>query len=329
MKTPTRRQFLAASAATAAAATPGIAAAAPIGADKMQDQDTPAFPEPAEGTTFAAPYGQPLFKISVAQWSLNQLFWDGDVDNRDFGPFVKETFGLDGVEWVNGFFKDKGTDFAYLRDMKQRCDDAGVQTLLIMVDGEGALGDPDEGRRTQAIENHYKWVVATKLLGGHCIRVNAQSGGSWDEQRDRAADGLHRLTEFARGFGISVTVENHGGLSSNATWLSEVMEQAGLPEVGTLPDFGNFRIQGEEWYDKYQGMYELMRYAKAVSAKSWDFTDAGEHPAFDFRRIMRIVLAAGYRGYVGIEYEGSSHGKVEGVRLTQRLLEACRDEMSA
>ncbi|XAM01527.1 sugar phosphate isomerase/epimerase [Phycisphaeraceae bacterium D3-23] len=331
MKTPTRRQFLAASAATAAAATPGIAAAANTKADtmKLQDGDAPAFPEPAEGTTFGAPYGEPLFKISVAQWSLNQLFWDGDVDNRDYGKFVKETFGLDAVEWVNGFFKDKGTDFAYLREMKQRCDDAGVKTLLIMVDGEGALGDPDEAKRTQAIENHYKWVVASKLLGGHSIRVNAGSGGSWDEQRDRAADGLHRLTEFARGVGINVIVENHGGLSSNGQWLSEVMDQVALPEVGTLPDFGNFRIGNNDEYDKYKGMYELMRYAKAVSAKSWNFTGDGAHEAFDFRRIMRIVLAAGYRGYVGIEYEGSSHGKVEGVRLTQRLLEACRDEMSA
>jgi sugar phosphate isomerase/epimerase len=331
MNTPTRRQFLAATAVGAAgAATPGVASAAagPGGGGKLQDGDG-AFPEPGADATFAAPYGEPLFKISVAQWSLNKLFWDGEVDNRDYGPFVKETFGLDAVEWVNGFFKDKGTDFAYLREMKQRCDDAGVKTLLIMVDGEGALGDPDEAKRTQAIENHYKWVVASKLLGGHSIRVNAGSGGSWDEQRDRAADGLYRLTEFARGYGINVIVENHGGLSSNGRWLSEVMDQVALPEVGTLPDFGNFRVANNDEYDKYRGMYELMRYAKAVSAKSWNFTEDGRHEAFDFRRIMRIVLAAGYRGYVGIEYEGSSHGKVEGVRLTQRLLEACRDEMTA
>ena len=196
MKTPTRRQFLAASAATAAAATPGIASAATSGkadAAKLQDNDGQ-FPEPHENATFAAPYGQPLFKISVAQWSLNKLFWDGDVDNRDFGPFVKETFGLDGVEWVNGFFKDKGTDFAYLRDMKQRCDDSGVNTLLIMVDGEGQLGHADENERKKTVEKHYKWVVAAKLLGGHSIRVNAGSSGNWDEQRDRAADGLRQLT---------------------------------------------------------------------------------------------------------------------------------------
>ncbi|MFI4860574.1 MAG: sugar phosphate isomerase/epimerase family protein [Phycisphaerales bacterium JB063] len=331
MSTPTRRQFIAATAATAAAATPGVASAAhaaKAGAAKLQDGDA-GFPEPAEGTTFGAPYGQPLFKLSVAQWSLNQLFWDGDVDNRDYGKFVKETFDIDAVEWVNGFFKDKGTDYAYLREMKQRCDDAGVKTLLIMVDGEGQLGHPDANERKKTVENHYKWVVASKLLGGHSIRVNAGSSGSWDEQRDRAADGLHQLTEFARGFGINVIVENHGGLSSNGQWLSQVMDQVALPEVGTLPDFGNFRVGNDNEYDKYKGMYELMRYAKACSAKSWNFTQDGKHEAFDYRRIMRIVLASGYRGYVGVEYEGSSHGKVEGVRLTQRLLEACRDEMTA
>ncbi len=331
MNTPTRRQFLAATAVGAAgAAAPGVASAAagPGGVSKLQDGGG-AFPEPGADATFAAPYGEPLFKISVAQWSLNQLFWDGDVDNRDFGPFIKENFGLDGVEWVNSFFKDKATDFGYIREMKQRCDDAGVKTVLIMVDGEGQLGHPDANERKKTVENHHKWVVASKLLGGHAIRVNAASSGSWDEQRDRAADGLHQLTEFARGYGISVIVENHGGLSSNGQWLSQVMDKAGLPEVGTLPDFGNFRIGDGNEYDRYKGMYELMRYAKAVSAKSWNFTQDGRHEAFDFRRILRIVLAAGYRGYIGVEYEGSSHGKVEGVRLTQRLLEACRDEMSA
>jgi len=325
MNTPTRREFLAASAVTAAGAS--LAAS---GKAMAQGEDAAgAFPEPAADAKFEAPYGQPLFKISVAQWSLNSLFSDGTIDNRDFGIYTKETFGLDGVEWVNGFFKDKATDFGYLREMKQRCDDAGVQTLLIMVDGEGSLGHADENERRKVVENHYKWVVASKLLGGHSIRVNAGSSGSYDEQMQRAADGLHQLTEFARGFGINVIVENHGGLSSNGQWLSGVMDSVGLPECGTLPDFGNFRVGNGDEYDKYLGMYELMRYAKAVSAKSWNFTADGAHEAFDFRRIMRIVMAAGYRGYVGIEYEGSSHGKAEGVALTQRLLESIREELTA
>jgi sugar phosphate isomerase/epimerase len=319
MQPTTRRQFLAASAVTAATA----AAIAPTRANADDHDGDAAFPEPADDATFEAPYGKPLFEISVAQWSLNKLFWDGEVDNRDFGKFVRETYNLDAVEWVNQFFKDKATDFAYLREMKQRCDDHGVKTLLIMVDGEGQIGHPDSAQRKKTVENHMKWVVAAKLLGSHCIRVNAGSQGSWDEQVKLAADGLYQLTEFARGFGIDVTVENHGGLSSNGKWLAEVMETVGLPECGTLPDFGNF---GK--YDNYLGIHEMMPYAKAVSAKCKTFDANGDHIETDFMRMMRIVLDHGYRGYVGVEFEGGGN-KVEGVRKGMKLLEKCREQLSA
>ena len=322
MKPTTRRQFIAgaaASAATAAAMAPKTAQAQ----DNAPDPDN--YPEPPVDATYQAPYGEPLFKISVAQWSLNSHFRaNGDIDNLDFGPFVRENYDLDAVEWVNQFFRDKGMDLPYLREMKQRCDDSGVKTLLIMVDGEGNLGNPDNAARTQAVENHYKWVMASKLLGGHSIRVNAGSAGTYEEQRDLVADGLFRLTEFARGFGINVIVENHGGLSSNGQWLAEVMDQVGLPECGTLPDFGNF--PGD--YNKYMGMDLLMPYAKAVSAKCNRFNDDGTHATFDFARMMRIVLSHGYRGYVGIEY-GGGPDKVGNVRTAQRLLESLRDELTA
>lgn len=326
MQPTTRRQFLAASAVTAATATAASLAPAQANADNHAAGNGAAgFPEPAADAKFAAPYGKPLFEISVAQWSLNKLFWDKKLDNRDYGKFIREEYDLDAVEWVNSFFKEHATDFGYIREMKQRCDDHGVKTLLIMVDGEGALGDPDDANRKQAVENHYRWVAASKLLGGHSIRVNAQSNGKlpWEEQRKLAADGLHQLTEFARGFGINVIVENHGGLSSNGKWLAEVMDHVALPECGTLPDFGNF---GK--YDNYLGMHEMMPYAKAVSAKCKTFDDNGDHVETDYMRMMRIVLSHGYRGYVGVEFEGKGD-KVGGVRKGMELLKKCRETLTA
>jgi sugar phosphate isomerase/epimerase len=326
MTNPSRRTFLASSAVaatTVAALKPG---------DVLADGHTPGeghgFAEPAADAKFEAPYGEPLFKISVAQWSLNKLFWDKKLDNRDFGKYVREQFDLDTVEWVNQFFKDKAGDYDYLRDMKQRCDDAGAKTLLIMVDGEGQLGHPDAAERRKTVENHMKWVVASKLLGGHSIRVNAGSKGTWQEQRKLAADGLHQLTEFARTFGINVIVENHGGLSSNGKWLSEVMDEVGLPECGTLPDFGNFNLGDGKQYDKYKGTHELMPYAKAVSAKCFNFNDDGSHKEFDFTRMMRIVLGHGYRGYVGVEYEGKGDRTV-GVQAGASLLRKLEKQLRA
>jgi sugar phosphate isomerase/epimerase len=197
-----------------------------------------------------------------------------------------------------------------------------------MCDGEGELGDAVEARRMQAVENHYKWVEAAKFLGCHSIRVNAASSGSYDDQMDQAADGLARLGEFADQHGLNVLVENHGGLSSNGAWLAGVMEKVARPNVGTLPDFGNFQTSEGQWYDRYQGVKELMPFAKAVSAKSNEFNAEGNEVRTDFRQMMKIVLDAGYHGYVGIEWEGVEPDEMEGIRLTKKLLERVREELS-
>ncbi len=271
---------------------------------------------------FGAPSG-PLFGISLAEWSLHRALWAEELDNLEFPAVARTEYGIDAVEYVNQFFKDKATDRAYLRDLKQRCDDHGVTSLLIMCDGEGALGDPDDAARSKAVENHYRWVEAAQFLGCHSIRVNAQSQGTPEEQQVLAADGLRRLTEFGAQNDINVIVENHGGLSSNGAWLTSVIEAVGHPRCGTLPDFGNFRITDDEWYDRYQGVTELMPYAKAVSAKSNDFDEQGNETNTDYERMMRIVLDAGYRGWVGIEYEGDLP-EPEGIHATKRLLERVR-----
>ena len=280
-----------------------------------------------------------LFKISLAEWSLHRTLQSGKIDHLDFCKIAKNDFGLDAVEYVNSFFFDKAQDQSYLKEMKQRADDLGVKSLLIMCDNEGSLGDPDPVARTKAVENHYKWVDAAKFLGCHSIRVNAylteslygtstgnyNTTGSYENQINLAADGLRRLTEFGDTIGINTIVENHGGLSSNGKWLAAVMEKVDHPRVGTLPDFGNFRIQGEEWYDRYKGVEELMPYAKAVSAKSNDFDSQGNEINTDYYKMMNIVLDAGYNGYVGIEYEGSKLDEMAGIQATKDLLEKVRD----
>lgn len=270
-----------------------------------------------------------LFDISLAQWSLHRALFDGEIDNLDFARVAREEFDIGGVEYVNQFFMDQATNQSYLQDMRQRAEDAGVQSLIIMCDGEGALGDPDEAARTEAVENHHKWVEAAEFLGCHSIRVNAatQGEGSFEEQQERAADGLRQLCEFADDYDINVLVENHGGLSSHGEWLAGVMEMVDHPRVGTLPDFGNFRINDDETYDRYQGVEELMPYAKAVSAKSHEFDEFGDEVNTDYAQMMRIVLEHDYRGYVGIEYEGDELSEYEGIRTTKQLLERVREEL--
>ena len=269
------------------------------------------------------------FEISLAEWSLHKALFKKEVDNINFAKIAREDFGIGAIEFVNQFFKDKAKDMDYLKDLNQRAKDHGVIHHLIMIDGEGALGDPDEAKRTTAVENHYRWVDAAKFLGCKMIRVNAQSRGTAEEQMKLAADGLRRLTEYGAKAKIAVVVENHGGLSSNGQWLSGVMKQVNHPNCGTLPDFGNFRISKDEQYDRYKGVTELMPFAKAVSAKSHDFDEAGNETEIDYLKMMKIVAAAGYKGWVGIEYEGNKLSEMDGIRATKKLLEKVRTQMMA
>ena len=270
----------------------------------------------------------PLYSISLAQWSMFRRFFDGDLDALDFPAFTRETFDISAVEYVNQFFMDKAKDSTFIGELRRRCDDNGVRSLLIMCDREGALGDSDAAARQQAVTNHYKWVEAAAYLGCHSIRVNAQSDGTWEEQRNYATDGLRSLSEFAAEFELNVIVENHGGLSSNGTWLAEVISGVGLDNCGTLPDFGNFRVSENEEYDRYRGVEQLMPFARGVSAKSYGFDAEGNETTIDYRRMMRTVLDAGYRGHVGVEWEGREPGDIEGIRLTKALLERVREELT-
>jgi sugar phosphate isomerase/epimerase len=337
----TRREFLAKSAAVGATFF-----AASCGSEERGSEQAS-----------VVPAQEPIYKISLAQWSLHLgLFgsdpgetygWEeferivktddyptvlaGDIDPLDFAAMAHRDFGIDAVEYVNIFFFDRAEDKAYMAELKKRAEDEGAHNVLIMCDAEGALGDPDEAARARAVENHYKWVTAARFLNCHSIRVNASSDPALaaPEQAKLAADGLRQLCEFSDSHNINILVENHGGLSSDASWLVEVMKLVDHPRVGTLPDFGNFEIEDGRWYDRYQGVAELMPFAKSVSAKSYDFDEAGNETATDFKKMMRIVLEAGFRGYVGIEFEGTELSEPEGILATKALLERVRDELSS
>lgn len=266
----------------------------------------------------------PPFRISLAEWSYHKALQAGRLDHLDFARVARTEFDIGAVEYVNTFFKDKATDARYLAEMNRRAKDHGVFQHLIMIDVEGRLGDPDPGLRTQAVENHKKWVDAARTLGCLTIRVNAESEGPPAEQQKLCADGLRRLTEYGASREINVIVENHGDLSSHGDWLAGVMKLVNHPRCGTLPDFGNFTD-----YDRYKGVEEMMPFAKAVSAKTYDFDDRGEETTIDYRRMLRIVTGAGFHSWLGIEFEGDRLGEREGVARTKALLERLAEEMKA
>ena len=164
------------------------------------------------------------------------------------------------------------------------------------------------------------------------VRVNlfgADAENNFEIWKDTAADGLTGLSEYAAKQGINVIVENHGGLSSDASKLVEVIKSVNLSNCGTLPDFGNFCVRregGERWsapcieeYDRYKGVAEMMPFAKGVSAKSYDF-ESGNETSIDYTKMLGIVKQAGYIVYIGVEYEGSRLSEEQGIIATKKLL---------
>jgi L-ribulose-5-phosphate 3-epimerase len=273
---------------------------------------------------------KPLFKISLGEWAFHRALFGKTMKHFDVAKVTKDECGIDALEYSAQFFMDKAEDIDYLRELKKRAADNGVKPVLITVDNQGSIGNPDEKRRQKAVENHHKWVEAAKFLGCHSTRVNALSDEklSADEQAKLVIDGLRRLVEFGAQRGVNVIVENHGGLSSNGKWLVKVMKGVDLPTTGTLPDFGNFPTLGPGAYDRYVGVAEMMPYAKGVSAKSYGFDREGNETTIDYRRMVRIVVDAGYHSYLGIEYEGDKMSEIEGVRATKKLLETVRNELT-
>jgi sugar phosphate isomerase/epimerase len=259
------------------------------------------------------------FKISLAEWSLHRALSEKKMTNLDFPVKAARDFGIYGVEYVNVFFKDTSTP--YLNELLKITRDNNVSNVLIMIDSEGSLGDPDQETRNKAVDNHHKWVDAAKFLGCHSIRVNAAGTGSESQVADAVVESLSKLSAYASKQDINVIVENHGGYSSNGKWLSGVMKRVNLKNCGTLPDFGNFRISAAEEYDRYTGIAEMMPFAKGVSAKSHDFDADGNEIHTDCYRMLKIVMDSGYKGWIDIEYEGNTLGEPEGILATKHLLE--------
>ena len=269
-------------------------------------------------------------KISLAQWSLHKAIKSGKLSGLDFAK-KSRSFGIDGIEYVSGLYTthsnllekmsmDKLSD-----ELLKRSNNYGIDNVLIMIDGQGNLASSNKKERMLAIDNHKRWIDFAAKLGCKTLRLNLNGDMNLEKWTDNSVKSLTTLSNYNDN--INVVVENHGGFSSNGKYLANVMSNVDLKNCGTLPDFGNFCMTGSprgacaKWYDKYQGVEELMPYAHAVSAKSYDFDSSGNETTIDYKRMMDIVKKAGYEGYVGIEYEGNIMSEDEGIIATKKLLE--------
>lgn len=271
-------------------------------------------------------------KISLAQWSLNKAFFDGSLDVKNFASISKNNFGISAIEYVNQFYTANATNEKFWSDMTKRATNEGVRSLIMMVDEKEKLGSLDNNKRKTAVEDHYKWVNAAKILGCHSIRVNAFGNGSREELKTSLVDGLGRLTEYAAKENINVILENHGLHTSDATYMTGIIKQVNNPFLGTLPDFGNW-CTSAEWggtkehqnctniYNPAKGLVEFLPYAKGVSAKSYEFNNEGFDTVIDYSKLLKLIKESDFNGYIGIEYEGEGLSPSDGIKATKTLIE--------
>ena len=269
-------------------------------------------------------------KISLAQWALNKSIKNGKLPILDFAKKAR-SFDIEGIEFVSGLYTrdtdilDRMSMNSLAKELIKRSDDYGIDNVLFMIDNQGDLASSNKNERFQAIDNHKRWIDLSAEIGCKTMRVNLNGEKDLNKWTKNSVKSLTALNKYNEN--INVVVENHGGLSSSGKYLSNVMSKVKLENCGTLPDFGNFCMNGSPWgnctqmYDRYLGTEELMPYAHAVSAKSYDFDDEGNETSIDYKRMMEIVKRSGYQGYVGIEYEGNRLGEDDGIIATKKLLE--------
>ncbi|TVZ21526.1 sugar phosphate isomerase/epimerase [Dokdonia sp. Hel_I_63] len=285
----------------------------------------------------------PVFKHSLAQWSLHKPFLDGTMNPKNF-PQIAKDLGFTGVEYVTQLYpelQDK-SDYEekimnWAREMKEQSDAAGIDNVIIMVDRDGELADPDNSKREEAIAVHKYWMDAARIIGAHSVRANLFGEEDPKKWHEYSVSSLRELSAYGEKVGVNIVIENHGGWSSDGAKLAAVMTEVDSDYAGTLPDFGNFCVKregGARWgapcieeYDIYKGIVELMPFAKGVSAKSYNFDENGNETKLDYARIMQIVADSGFEGYVGTEYEGPLEDPKEGIALTKALVQKSIDNL--
>lgn len=270
----------------------------------------------------------------MAQWSINGSISSGKISPVDFAIKARE-LEIDAIEHVNTLYSvnsdylSKNSMKTLVKDLNSRANDNGVKNLLIMISQEGELASSRKNLRAMAIDKHKAWIDVANEIGCESVRVDLRGSNSFDKWKKNSIMSLNTLCEYSPN--LNITVENHGSFSSNGKYLADVMKSITQDNCGTLPDFGNFCIKGspnptnlnicKKWYDRYEGINDLMPFAKALSAKSYDFLDNGDEKYIDYYKMMRIVNNHPYEGYIGIEYEGNRLSEDEGILATKKLLE--------
>jgi sugar phosphate isomerase/epimerase len=166
--------------------------------------------------------------VSLAAWSFSGSFFNGNKWKLlELPGILRDKIGITALEHVNQFFENPRLD--YLVKLKRACSDAGVQSTILMCDGEGQTASPDKEQRKLAAIAHRKWIDVAQYLGCLSVRINVYGGADdWKKDPDlvaRAAETIHMMLDYAKGSNLDIIVENHGRASSDPDVLVELLNK--------------------------------------------------------------------------------------------------------
>ena len=261
-----------------------------------------------------ARWDQRDFKVSLNEGSLHRHLNNKKYDHLDLAGIARQEFGIEAIEYVSSYFSGQLANEKYIKQMNRRAAAEGVRQILIVVDDAGRLADADAAKRAAAIKKHLPWIDLAKTLGCHSVCVRIEGDGAAKEQIERGGDSLAQLADYAKTRRIHVLVCCCGGKGWQSGDLLDLIKGTESRNVGLYPSFG-----GPDANDAYGELARLMPFAKGVRATSREFDEKGNETSMDFHRMIKIVLDAGYRGYISIHYQGND--EMNGIRATKALLD--------
>ncbi len=245
-----------------------------------------------------------------------------ELDPLDFARKA-EDLGFQGLDYVNTFFKDKAGDRAYLAEMKKRSDGAGLVNDLILVDGEGAIGDPGcrgahQGARQPQALGGSRQGARMPRHPHQCRSAAARRTSS----AQRVIEGARALTEFADTQGLEILIENHGGQSSDAAWLDSVVRGVRIRAADRSPTSATGTWAAASGTTATRASPSWCRPPRASASRRTASTPTATTPRPTSAKMMKIVVDGGYRGrFLEIEYEGEELSETEGTRAAKLLLD--------
>ena len=248
----------------------------------------------------------------------------------EHGPMTMEDFILKGVELgLHGVdvtvYYLKSTDPAYLTGLRHLAFKNGVP-----FSGAGcgsSMVQADKAKRAQVLADIKKWVDVTDWLGASHLRIFAGElppGATVDQGMEWSVEVMKPACEYAGKKGITLGVEDHGGITQKAETTLEVLRRVDSPYAGVNLDISNFLAASDD--EQYRQIEACAPYATHTHISD-RFGDSRR--PIDLDRVWQLFQKGGYKGYMSAEYEGEEDAMTGVPKLIDRIKTLCKKYSTA